>query len=154
MKFNFLQAAETPMDLLLLADPEASIIQEYLPQSKIMAAMEEGQILGVIVFLEISESKLELMNIAVYPSHQKKGIGGQLLKESIQWAIMHQFSSIELGTGTFGYQLAFYQKAGFRVDRIIKDHFLNSYSSPIFETGLQHKDMLRLKLDLEAFTDH
>ncbi len=137
------------MDLLLLADPDESVVQEYLPQSKILAAISEGNIEGIIVFLETSESKLELMNIAVYPQYQKKGIGSQLLKESIQWALLHRFSSIELGTGTFGYQLAFYQKAGFRVDKILKDHFLNNYPAPIFELGIQHKDMLRLKLDLD-----
>ncbi|SKA64261.1 hypothetical protein SAMN02745132_03842 [Enterovibrio nigricans DSM 22720] len=55
---------------------------------------------------------------------------------------------IELGTGSFGYQLTYYQRLGFRVDRIIKNHFLDNYAEPICENGIQHKDMLRLYLEL------
>ncbi len=31
---------------------------------------------------------------------------------------------------------------------VIKDHFLDNYPEPIFETGIQHKDMLRLYIQL------
>ncbi|CDI94197.1 IAA acetyltransferase [Pseudomonas aeruginosa PA38182] len=55
---------------------------------------------------------------------------------------------IELGTGTFGYQLAFYQRVGFRVDKVVKNYFLDNYDQPIYEMGIQHKDMLRLSLIL------
>ncbi|EXJ14911.1 acetyltransferase, GNAT family [Imhoffiella purpurea] len=57
---------------------------------------------------------------------------------------------LEVGTGTFGYQLAFYQREGFRVDAIEKDFFLSNYDGPIYEDGIQLKDMLRLALDLEV----
>ena len=56
--------------------------------------------------------------------------------------------SVELGTGSFGYQLTFYQQFGFRVDSIHKDHFIDNYDEPIFENGIQLKDMLRLVLKL------
>ncbi|WP_331435775.1 hypothetical protein [Photobacterium gaetbulicola] len=53
-----------------------------------------------------------------------------------------------MGTGTFGYQLAFYQREGFRVVGIDKDFFLDHYDEPVMENGIQHKDMLRLQLIL------
>ena len=53
---------------------------------------------------------------------------------------------IVLGTGTFGHQLKFYQRNGFRVDSVEKNFFLDNYSDPIYEDGIQHKDMLRLSL--------
>jgi hypothetical protein len=51
-----------------------------------------------------------------------------------------------VGTGTFGYQLAFYQRHGFRVTSIDRDFFIKNYSEPIFEDGIQLFDMLRFAL--------
>ena len=56
---------------------------------------------------------------------------------------------LEVGTGTFGYQLAFYQREDFRADAIDKDFFLINYEEPIFENGIQLKDMLRLGLNFD-----
>lgn len=53
---------------------------------------------------------------------------------------------LKVGTGTFGYQLAFYQRHGFRVSRIDPDHFVTHYPEPLFEDGIQLRDMLRLTL--------
>jgi hypothetical protein len=53
---------------------------------------------------------------------------------------------LEVGTGTFGYQLAFYQRQGFRVTSIDSDFFIKNYPEPIFEDGIQLFDMLRLTL--------
>ncbi|MBN1779863.1 GNAT family N-acetyltransferase, partial [bacterium] len=54
---------------------------------------------------------------------------------------------LEVGTGTFGYQLAWYQREGFRVFAIERDFFLVNYEEPIYENGIQLKDMLRLAVD-------
>ncbi len=53
---------------------------------------------------------------------------------------------MEVGTGSFGYQLAFYQRHGFRVTSIDRDFFARNYPEPIFEDGIQLFDMLRLTL--------
>ena len=53
---------------------------------------------------------------------------------------------LEVGTGSFGYQLAFYQHQGFRVTRIERDFFVEHYPEPIIEDGIRHMDMLRLTL--------
>jgi hypothetical protein len=53
---------------------------------------------------------------------------------------------LEVGTGTFGYQLAFYQRHGFRVTSIDCDFFVKNYPEPILEDGIQLVDMLRLTL--------
>ena len=51
-----------------------------------------------------------------------------------------------MGTGTFDYQLAFYQRHGFCVTSIDHDFFVKNYPEPIFEDGIQLVDMLRLSL--------
>jgi len=86
------------------------------------------------------------MNITVQPGHQKSGYGAALLKWVIEYFRKSGASKIEVGTGTFGYQLAFYQRHGFRVTSIDYDFFVNNYPEPIFEDGIQLFDMLRLTL--------
>jgi ribosomal protein S18 acetylase RimI-like enzyme len=80
----------------------------------------------------------------VYSEYQGKGIGTELLKFVLSKLPDYGIERVELGTGTFGYQLAYYQRLGFRVESVIKDYFLRNYSEAIYEHGVQHQDMLRL----------
>ena len=90
------------------------------------------------------------MSIAVHPDHQKSGYGTALL----QWVLDFYRGSgarrLEVGTGTFGYQLAFYQRLGFRVTGIDHDFFVRNYPEPIFEDGIQLFDMLRLAVQFQG----
>ena len=138
-----------PLSLLLEADPDEQKIRTYLSNSFCFAATQDINLVGACVFRKQSSQCVELMNIAVVPSHQALGIGSKLLSFAISELKQSDFLRIELGTGTFGHQLGFYQKLGFRVDSIIKNHFLDNYSKPILENGIQHKDMLRLVLCLQ-----
>ena len=139
--------AEAPMDLLLEADPSRQKIEGYLPDSHCFAAKVNGRVAGVCVVCVIAPDTYELMNIAVAPEQQGKGIGSQLLRHCI--ATVRDFGArrLEVGTGTFGYQLTFYQKAGFRPYAVDRDFFVTHYDEPIYEHGLQHKDMLRLAME-------
>ncbi|MGF1699581.1 GNAT family N-acetyltransferase [Photobacterium makurazakiensis] len=138
-----------PMSLLLEADPSEVQIQKYLEESLIYVAMLNSEAVGVCVVKAMPLRSAELMNIAVCPTHQSKGIGSQLLLHAIKQTKQLGIKTLTLGTGTFGYQLSFYQRVGFRVTSIDKDFFLNHYDAPIFENGIQHKDMLRLTLSLQ-----
>lgn len=136
------------MDLLLEADPSEKHVKAYLNDSLCYLAMKSDEPLGVCVLKEIEDSVLELYNIAVWPGRQRQGIGTALLRHVLREARAKGFRRVELGTGTFGYQLAFYQRVGFRVVDVVHDFFVDNYDEPIFEKGVQHKDMLRMALDL------
>lgn len=97
---------------------------------------------------------MEIMNIAVSPSNQQIGVGARLMAHVIEKSKEAGAFRLEVGTGTFGYPLTFYQKLGFRVAGIDRDFFLNNYSRPIIENGIQHKDMLRLTLELSHNDDN
>ena len=86
------------------------------------------------------------MSIATRAAHQKSGHGTTLLKWVIDFYRKSGASQMEVGTGTFGYQLAFYQRHGFRVTAIDRDFFVDNYAEPVFEDGIQLIDMLRLTL--------
>ena len=137
------------MSLLLLADPSEPKVRSYISQSKCFAAKSGKQIMGVCAILPLEDSIYELMNIAVSPEHQSKGIGSKLLSHAIETTRAQGAKKLIVGTGTFGYQLIFYQRAGFRVTSIDRDFFLANYDEPIFEHGIQHKDMLRLEIEFK-----
>jgi ribosomal protein S18 acetylase RimI-like enzyme len=92
------------------------------------------------------------MSIAVAPAQQQNGIGTRLLEHVIEAIGQAGAERLEVGTGTFGYQLAFYQRHGFRVTRVDRDFFIRNYAEPIFEAGIQLKDMLRLTLEYPTRT--
>ena len=137
---------DAPIDLLLLADPSEDKIRSYLSGSKCFVVSSDAVVVGACVVQPRGSDTHELMSIAVLPTHQKSGYGTALLKWVIDFFRKSGARQLEVGTGTFGYQLAFYQRQGFRVTSIDRDFFVNNYPEPIFEDGIQLFDMLRLTL--------
>ncbi len=137
---------DVPMALLLLADPSEDKVRSYLPRSKCFVASSSGIVVGACVVQALGAGAHELMSIAVQPGHQRSGHGTAILKWVIDFFRGPGASQMEVGTGSFGYQLAFYQRQGFRVTGIDRDFFVNNYREPIFEDGIQLFDMLRLTL--------
>lgn len=86
--------------------------------------------------------------MAVAPTWRHQGVGSVLLQQAIAFARAQGAKQLLVGTGSFGDQLLFYQRAGFRVTGIERDFFLQHYTTQLWERGAQHKDMLRLSLDL------
>ena len=137
---------QVPLKLLLEADPDPEKISDYLSKSMVYAVIQQKNIIAICVILPKNDSVFELMNIAAHREHQAKGIGNKLLNHVIATIKAMNAEKIVVGTGSFGYQLAFYQKAGFRVQSVDHDFFLNNYAEPVFESGIQHKDRLILEL--------
>lgn len=147
MLIKHVPSTDAPLDLLLEADPSVETIRHYLENSSCYVATVGNETVGAYVIQPMGDGVYELMNIAVDPAHQGKGIGSKLLEHAIKMARELGARHLELGTGTFGYQLAFYQRAGFRVVAVERDHFLTHYDAPIYENGIQHKDRLRLAIE-------
>jgi len=139
-------ATDAPMELLLLADPSEDNIRSYLSGSKCFVVSNDAVVVGACVVQPRDADTYELMSIAVDPARQKSGYGTALLKWVIDYYRDAGARWLEVGTGTFGYQLAFYQRQGFRVTSIDRDFFVRNYPEPIFENGIQLFDMLRLTL--------
>ena len=137
---------EVPMSMLLHADPSEKCIDRYLPGSKCFGVFVEDELVGVCVANLNDNDKWEIFNVVVIPEKQKQGFGKQLLEFVISYFEKIGATSLELGTGTFGYQLLFYQRSGFRVESIRKNFFIDNYPEPIYEEGIQLKDMLRLSI--------
>lgn len=138
-----------PMELLLLADPSKSIVEDYVAKGDCFIAESEGQIIGVYVLLPTRPKTVEIVNVAVAKAHQGKGIGKTLVNDAIHVAKTQRYKTIEIGTGNSSIgQLALYQKCGFRIVSVDHNYFIKHYSEEIYENGIQCIDMIRLSKEL------
>ncbi|WP_367897635.1 GNAT family N-acetyltransferase [Leptospira sp. WS58.C1] len=142
-----LSSDETPpMDLLLLADPDQEIILSYLDRSSVfLMESEKGELIGVYLLLPTRPHTVEIVNIAVSEKFQGQGFGKKLLAHASETARSQGFLTLEIGTGNSSIaQLGLYQKSGFSISGIDFGFFLRNYPDPIWENGIQCKDMIRL----------
>ncbi|WP_088838805.1 N-acetyltransferase [Listeria sp. ILCC792] len=138
-----------PYALLYDADPSKEIVADYLARGECYGLFEHEQLIGTIVLLKTRPKTIEIMNIAILEEKRGLGYGKNLITQAINIAQKYGARTIELGTGNSSVsQLALYQKCGFRMTHIEKDYFTKHYPEPIFENGIECRDMIRLSLNL------
>lgn len=169
---------EKLLPLLLLADPDETLIDQYLSSSIVMVAKHESKdeekddYIGAIVLQRGEETSdtnadnsyasnavkhgpndetIEIMNLAVSPKFQQQGIGRRLLLTAINYAREWGFSGLKIATGNSSvHQLRLYQSMGFEIERVIVDYFVDHYPAPIYEAGIQCRDRIELRRSLNA----
>lgn len=137
-----------PYDLLLLADETKGGIHKYLFESEVYIAKLSGSKapIGVFCLYPVNANTIEIMNIAVSEQYQNTGIGSRLLEESLKIAKEQGYKEIIVGTADCGLkQIRFYENNGFVKYDIRENYFTNIYDTPIYENGVQLKDMVMLK---------
>lgn len=138
-----------PMDLLLLADPAIDLVRSYLEQGECYIAVKNDDTVGVILVMPTKANTIEVMNLAVKEEFQNKGIGKKLLLFVIDEIKKTDTKTIEIGTGNPGVvQMLLYQKCGFRIVGVDFDFFRRTHPEPIFENGIECRDMIRMRIDL------
>ena len=102
---------------------------------------------GVIQTIEC-DGFSEVKNIAITPERQGQGIGKKALRfvEKILYDDGAQIMKVGTANSSIS-NIAFYQKAGYRLDSIQHDFFSN-YKEPIFENGIQAIDLLYFSKEL------
>ena len=141
--------SDAPMDLLLLADPSEKLVKSYLEKGTCYTAELDGETVGVILIMETKPHTIEVMNLAVKEQLHNKGIGKQLLLYVIEEIKKGDTKTIEIGTGNPGVvQMLLYQKCGFRIVGIDFDFFRRTHPEPIYENGIECRDMIRMRIDL------
>lgn len=141
--------SDAPMDLLLLADPSEELVKSYLEKGICYTAVFNREIVGVILIMETKPHTIEVMNLAVKEELHNKGIGKKLLLYIIEEIKKTDTKTIEIGTGNPGVvQMLLYQKCGFRIVDIDFDFFRRTHPEPIYENGIECRDMIRMRIDL------
>jgi ribosomal protein S18 acetylase RimI-like enzyme len=94
--------------------------------------------------LRVDATTVELMNIAVDETHRGKGIGGRMIEKAIEIVADGGYHGIIVGTGTEDCapdQIRFYERHGFRKSHLRENYFVDKFPNPIYENGVQLKDM-------------
>ena len=134
------------LPLLLLADEQEDMIDRYLDRGT-MYVLDDGGVRGECVVTGEDGGVLELKSLAVEPAFQRQGYGKALI-DFICETYRGQFAVLQAGTGDSPLTVPFYEKCGFVRSHAVKDFFTAHYDHPIFEGGVQLKDMVYLRKKL------
>ncbi|MDR6488369.1 ribosomal protein S18 acetylase RimI-like enzyme [Chryseobacterium vietnamense] len=136
---------EIPYHLLLLADETKEAIDRYIFNSDIYLLYDGTENIAVMALYKNNNTELEIKNIAVIESYRSKGIGSILIDKAKEIAKENHYKTLTVGTSDTGFQqIRFYEKNGFIKSGILKDFFIENYPDPIYENGLQMRDMVIL----------
>lgn len=131
------------LPLLLLADEQENMIDRYLDRGA-MFVLDDGGVKGECVVTDEGNGILELKSLAVSPDCQRKGYGKALVNY-VAARYQGQYSILQVGTGDSPLTVPFYEKCGFVRSHRVEDFFVDHYDHPIFEGGIQLKDMVYLR---------
>jgi aminoglycoside 6'-N-acetyltransferase I len=142
---KILDNEDIPYGLLLDADPSMEVISTYLDLSEIYVALLEDKIIGTFVLYPVDDDTLEIKNIAVDESLQRRGIGKLLLNKAEQISVSKGAKKIDIATSNASFEaLSLYQKAGFDMHSLKKNFIIENYPEPLFDNGIQCRHMIVL----------
>lgn len=134
------------LKLLLLGDEQEDMIDRYLERGH-MYVLKTRDGMALCVVTDEGDGILELKNIAVEPSCQKRGYGRRLIR-FISQKYKNQFHTLQAGTGDSPLTVPFYERCGFERGCVIPHFFRDHYDHPIYEGGKQLDDMIYFQLKL------
>jgi ribosomal protein S18 acetylase RimI-like enzyme len=138
---------EPYVPLLLLAD-EPEPLRTYLDEGDLYVLQDSsGGPLGVTLVLPWHDEATvaELKAVAVDSSTHNRGLGQRMLRGVLDDLRARGTTRVVVGTSNAGIgQIAFYQKAGFRILCVERDYFTleKGYDPDERENGLPHRDMV------------
>lgn len=130
------------MALLFLADEQEDMIDRYLEKGE-MFVLFDPEPVGECVICDLGEGVFEIKNIATAPAVHGKGYGRKLI-DFVREHYRDRCTLLLVGTGDSPLTVPFYQKCGFAEHHRVKDFFTDNYDHPIFEAGVQLRDMVYL----------
>ncbi len=148
-KINLITNKEDyPYELLLFADETIEAINKYVDDSSVYVVINGEEKIAVFCLYETDENTIEIKNIAVSAKYQNTGIGSKLIAH-IKEICKSRYSNLIVGTADCGTaQIRFYEKNGFQKYAVKENFFIDNYDKPIFENGIQLKDMVMLQCRL------
>ena len=109
-----------------------------------MFVLDDGGVVAEITVVEKERGILEIKNIAVKESFQRRGYGKKLIRFVCE-KFKDEYSAMQVGTGESPLTLPFYENCGFTRVGVIENFFTNNYSRPIIEDGVLLRDMIILQ---------
>lgn len=135
------------IDLLLLADEQENMIDQYLERGDLYIFEEKQKLIGVCVVTKENEDIYEIKNLAVAPHLKRKGYGKKMI-QLVEDFYKGRARKLQVGTGDSPLTIPFYQACGFHISHQIDDFFVKHYDRPIYEGGKQLIHMVILQKQL------
>jgi ribosomal protein S18 acetylase RimI-like enzyme len=140
------------LPLLLLADESLEQVRSYMQLGDLFAFVDaRGGTVGIVLTIAHEAGSVELKAVAVDPARQNLGIGRRMLGAVIEELRRRGVRRAVVGTANAGIgQLAYYQKAGFRLLRIERDFFspARGYPAVMEDNGIRLRDMVWMDMEL------
>jgi ribosomal protein S18 acetylase RimI-like enzyme len=135
------------------ADDSPSEIDGYIEAGDVLVARRDEEVLGHNQLIP-SDVRWEIKSITVLESSRRRGIGTALVHAALEHAHSKGCIQVVVGTATTDIDnLRFYQRLGFRMDRIERDVFTAERGYPAHEgNGIQVRDRVWLSTDLVGLT--
>jgi ribosomal protein S18 acetylase RimI-like enzyme len=119
------------------------------PTNAAYAARRDDQLIGAAVVHWEEDKPSEILYIAIAAILRGQGYGKQIIQALQNELCKHGGRSLLVGTANASLEnIAFYQKCGFRMFEVRRDYFAY-IQPPVLEHGIQLRDMLVLRYDLE-----
>ena len=135
---------EKHLELLLIADESADMIERYLHRGDLLALLDCGSMRALCVVTQEEPETLEIKNIVTVPERQRKGYGQQLV-ELVAERYRERGDWLLVGTGDAPGILRFYEKCGFERSHVVENFFVDNYDHPMYEDGHKLVDMVYLR---------
>ena len=140
------------LPLLLLADESLQQVRSYMHSGELYAFVGYDAVaVGIVLTIPAEQDSVELKAVAVDTTQQNRGIGRRMLAAVIEELRRRGVRRAVVGTANAGIgQLAYYQKAGFRLLRIERDFFspARGYPAIMEDNGIRLRDMVWMDLEL------
>ena len=145
-------ARERFLPLLLLADESEQEVRSDMHRGELYAFVGDDEVaVGIVLTIPALHGGVELRAVAVDTTQQNRGIGRRMLAALIEELRRRGVRRAVVGTANAGIgQLAFYQKAGFRLLRIERDFFspARGYPAVMEDNGIRLRDMVWMDQEL------
>jgi ribosomal protein S18 acetylase RimI-like enzyme len=129
------------------AEDSESLLAAYLERGQVWVARDAaGDVIGHLQTVPLDdEGTWEVTNTAVVESARGQGVGRRLIEAAVAEAAGAGVTRIVLATGAADVgNLRFYQRCGFRITRVVHDHFVaaNGYPDDIVVDGIPLRDQV------------
>lgn len=149
METKILKTDTPPWELLLLGDESPESVADYIDRGDCYAAIADGQTVGICVVIRTHPFTAEIVNLAVDPAYQRRGIGTDLIFHALRRAREAGHRRIEIATADAANgPLRLYRSFGFEPVETERGYFPKYYPAPIVEAGEECRDLVRLRMEL------
>lgn len=147
MKIKQIYDKDKYMDLLLEADPDREVIEEYLCSGEMYGIFEDNRIVAEVIVTKVNDKICELKNVATVKEARERGYAKKLIKYVSN---INKLRYEKMIVGTTENNIPFYVKCGFdRYYKTEKNFFINNYKDKIYDGDLQCIDMYYYYMDLD-----